>query len=60
MQEQPHHQRTSHEQQREGEQRIHLTDDLVDRQHRGDDIIHEDDAHPHQRISTDGMQDLCW
>ena len=60
IQEEPYHQSTCHKQQREGEQRIDLTDDLVNRQHRGDDIIAKDDRHPHQGITTDGMQDLCW
>ena len=56
MQEQPHHQRACHKQQREGEQRINLTDNLVDRQHRSDDIVTEDDKHPHHRLAAQLMQ----
>ena len=59
VQEEPYHQRTCHEQQREGKQRIHLADDLIDRQHRGDDIVEEDNSHPHHRVATNGVQDLC-
>ncbi len=41
-----HHQGGGHEQQREGEQRVYLADDLVDGQHRGHQVVDEDDGHP--------------
>ena len=56
--EQPYHQGTSHKQQREGKQGIYFSDDLVDGQHRGNDVIAEDDDHPHDGLATDGMQNL--
>ena len=58
MQEQPHHQGAGHKQQRESKQGIYLTDNLVDWQHGGDDIVAEDDTYPHHRITADGMQNL--
>ena len=58
MYKEPDHQGTRHKQQRESEQRIHLTDDLIDRQHRRDDIIAENDNHPHDGLTTHAMQDL--
>ena len=56
VEEEPHHQRPSHEQQRQGEQRIDLADDLVDGQHRGDEVIAEDDDDPHHGVAADGME----
>ena len=53
-----HHQRSSHKQQRESEQRIYLTDNLVDRQHGGNDIVAEDNSYPHHSFTTHGMQYL--
>ena len=55
LDEQHNHQRCSHEKQREGKQRIYLTDDLVDGQHSGNDIVDEDDAYPHHGLTTDGV-----
>ena len=43
---QHHHQRCCHKEQREGKERIYLADNLVDRQHRGNDIVNEDDQRP--------------
>ena len=40
------HQRHSHKQHGDGKQRIDFTDNLVDRQHRGNDVVDEDDAAP--------------
>ena len=40
------HQGYSHKQQGECEQGVNLSDNLIDRHHRGNDIIHEDDNNP--------------
>ena len=59
LDEQHGHQRHRHEEQREGEERIDLADNLVDRQHRGDDVIDEDQDDPHQFAAPDIDQYLC-
>ena len=55
---QTHHQCHSHEQHGKGEDGIELADNLVDGQHRGDDIIAEDDENPQGGGAPDGMQYL--
>ena len=46
LDEQHGHQCHGHEQHGNGEQRVDLSDDLINRKHRGNDIIHKDDAAP--------------
>ena len=46
LDEQHGHQGHGHKQHGNGEQRVDLSDDLIDRKHRGNDIIHKDDAAP--------------
>ena len=58
LHEERHHQRSSHEQQRKGKERVDLADNLVDRQHRGDDIVTENNTYPHHRRTTDVVQYL--
>ena len=58
MDEKPYHQGASHEEQREGKERIDLADNLVDRQHRGDDVIDKDNSHPHHRTASHRVEDL--
>ena len=53
------HQGSCHEQQGQGEKRIYLTDNLVDRQHGGNNVVGKDDDHPHQDIASQGMENLC-
>ena len=49
-----HHDAESHEQQHEGEKRIHLPDDFVDREHRCQKIIKEDDDNPEVEVEEVG------
>ena len=57
LDEQAYHQCHGHEQQREGEEGIYLANDLVDGQHRGDDIIDEDDHDPQHLRPAHAMKD---
>ena len=51
LDEQSDHQRTCHEKQREGKERIYLSDNLVDRQKRSDDVVDEDEDNPEHLTS---------
>ena len=46
LRKQTDHQRYGHEQQGKGKDRIKLADDLVDRQHSGQNIVGKDHDHP--------------
>ena len=63
LDEQHRHQRYCHEEHRDGKEWIDLADDLVDGQHRGNDIINEDDAapdiNPREPLATQFAEDEC-
>ena len=53
-----HEKSQRHEEKREGKERINLTDNLVDRQHRGKNIINKDYDYPHSEIAPKAFQNL--
>ena len=59
LDEKHHHQRYGHENQRHGKHWINLADNLVDGQHRGYDIVSEDDDDPHHGVAANQMQYRC-
>ena len=57
LDEETNHERHCHEKQREGEERIYLPNNLVNRKHRGEDVVGKDDGKPHRHVAAEFFQE---